>query len=82
MKIGQIRKITFSTLRGGLGANGGFCEFDSHTTRKCRVVMGAFKQLKWQIVKRDKHQQDWDYYFRTDQHVLDLMELNEVTGDL
>ncbi len=81
MKIGQIRKITFSTFRGALSANGGFYEYDQDVTRNCRVVISRFGTLKWQIVKR-KGQSDWDWALNTDQDVLDSLELNEVIGGL
>lgn len=81
MRIGQIRKITFSTFRGALSGNGGFYEFEQDVTRNCRVVLSKFGTLKWQIVKR-KNQHQWDWALEADQEVLDNLELNEVIGDL
>lgn len=81
MKIGQIRKITFSTFRGALSGNGGFYEFEQDVTRNCRVVLSNFGTLKWQIVRR-KNQHLWYWALGTDQEVLNNLELNEVLGDL
>lgn len=81
MKIGQIRKITFSTLRGAISGNGGFYEYDQDVTRNCRVVMSRFGSLKWQIVKR-RGQSDWDWALDTDQEILDSLKLNEVICNL
>jgi len=77
MKLGQIRKVTFSTFRGALSGNGGFYEYDQDVTRNCRIVISRFGNLKWQIVKR-KNQHLWDWALDTDQEVLDGLELNEV----
>ncbi|WP_417623083.1 hypothetical protein [Parasphingorhabdus sp.] len=77
MKLGQIRKVTFSTFRGALSGNGGFYEYDQDVTRNCRIVISRFGNLKWQIVKR-KNQHLWDWALDTDQEVLDSLELNEV----
>ena len=77
MKIGQIRKITFTTFRGALSGNGGFYEYEQDVTRNCRVVISRFGKLKWQIVKK-KNQSDWDWALDTDQEVLDSLTLSEV----
>lgn len=77
MRVGQIRKVTFSTFRGALSGNGGFYELDQDVTRNCRVVISNLGVLKWQIVKR-KDQHKWDWALETDQGVLDSLELNEV----
>jgi len=81
MRLGQIRKITFSTFRGALAGNGGFYEYEQDVTRNCRVVISSFGTIKWQIVKK-KNQSDWDWALNTDQEVLDNLELNDVLGDL
>ena len=81
MRLGQIRKITFSTFRGALASNGGFYEYEQDVTRNCRVVISSFGTLKLQIVKK-KNQSDWDWALNTDQEVLDNLELNDVLGDL
>ncbi|MGO2478046.1 MAG: hypothetical protein ACTH7Q_06715 [Pseudoalteromonas sp.] len=77
IKLGQIRKVTFSTFRGALSGNGGFYEYEQDVTRNCRVVISRFGALKWQIVKR-KDQRNWDWAINTDQEVLDNLTLSEV----
>tara|TARA_R100000541_G_C1873302_1_gene81208 strand:+ start:156 stop:398 length:243 start_codon:yes stop_codon:yes gene_type:complete len=77
MKIGQIKKVTFTTFRVTGSESGGVYEFEQDVTRNCRVVLSKFGGLKWQIVKK-KNQHLWDWALGTDQEVLDNLELNEV----
>lgn len=72
MKLGQIKKITFSTLRVGYSYGGAF-ECEEQVTRNCRLVLDKYKRLKWQIVKKNG-QKDWDYFLSVDQECLDNTE--------
>ena len=76
MKVRQIKKIKFNSLRDTLGDNyGECCDTDTLVVRKGRVVLGEYG-LKWQLVKDDEY--NYHYYNETDQECLDSHELNEV----
>ena len=76
MKVGQIKKITFHTLRVGC-SYGGVFEYDEQVTRNCRLVLDKSKNLKWQIVKK-KEQCEWDYFLSVDQECLDNTEYEDL----
>jgi len=70
MKLRQIKKVSFWTLRNGVASGGGVIfDIDTKVTRLCRVVRVA-DGLKWQIIKK-KHQHEWDYFLEQDQECLD-----------
>ena len=70
MKLRQIKKVRFWSLRNGIGSSGGVLfDCDTQVKRLCRVVRVA-DGLKWQIIKK-KYQHEWDYYLEQDQECLD-----------
>jgi len=76
MKVGQIKKIKFNSLRDTLGDNYGVCcDTDTLVVRKCRVVHGEFG-LKWQLVKDFEYMHH--YCNETDQECLDNGEIDDV----
>ena len=76
MKVRQIKKIKFNSLRDTLGDNYGVCcDTDTLVVRKCRVVLGEYG-LKWQLVVDDEYK--YHYYNETDQECLDNNEVGDV----
>lgn len=43
-------KVKFWSLRGALGASGGFMEVDREVIRTARRVVGRYGEWEWQIV--------------------------------
>lgn len=71
MKIRQIKKVTFWSLRNSLGCGLGVVfDCDEQVTRNCRVVKRKDGTLFWQIIKTHLNQSDWDYYLEQDQECL------------
>ena len=76
MKVRQIKKIKFWSLRDTLGDNYGVCcDSDTLVIRKCRVVLGKYG-LKWQLVKDEEYKHH--YCNETDQECLDNTDINDV----
>ena len=76
MKVRQIKRIKFWTLRDCIGDSGGvICDNDTQVIRKCRVVHGQYG-LKWQLVKDDEYMHH--YFNEVDQECLDETEINDV----
>ena len=75
MKVGQTKKLTFGVLRNGLSDGlGVIFDIDTEITRNCRVVLDEDGCKKWQIIKCDINQFDWDYCVDEDQICLDEYE--------
>jgi hypothetical protein len=69
MRSRQIKKLTFWTLRSGLGCDGGVVyDCDTKVTKLCRVVR-VKNGLKWQIIKNKS--QSYDHLNEVDQECLD-----------
>ena len=69
MRLRQIKKLTFWTLRSGLGCDGGVVfDCDTQVTKLCRVVR-INDGLKWQIIKNKT--QAFDGLNEVDQECLD-----------
>lgn len=77
MRVGQIRKIKFGSLRAGYSYYGGAFEADEYVTRNCRLILDKNGALKWQIIKK-KDQGDWDYCLEVDQECLDNTPFEEL----
>jgi len=76
MKVRQIKRIKFWTLRDCVGDSGGvICDSDTQVIRKCRVVLGEYG-LKWQLVKDEEYK--YHYCNETDQECLDNTPVNDV----
>ena len=76
MKVRQIKKIRFYSLRDLIGDEGGvICDNDTLVVRKCRVVIGDYG-LKWQLVKDEEYKHH--YCNETDQECLDNTLVNDV----
>ena len=71
MKLRQIKRVKFWSLRNGIGSSGGVLfDCDTQVERLCRVVRVA-DGLKWQIIKKPNIDYFDDYYFDVDQECLD-----------
>jgi hypothetical protein len=69
MKLRRIKRLTFWTLRSGIGESGGVIfDEDTKVTKLCRVVR-IHEGLKWQIVK-NKYQ-SFNELNEVDQECLD-----------
>lgn len=76
MKAFQTKKLTFGALRSELGSNlGVIFDVDTEITRNCRVVIGEDGLKKWQIIKVDIKQVEWDYFVDEDQECLNEIDI-------
>lgn len=76
MKVRQVKKVRFNSLRDTISDNYGVCcETDVLVVRKCRVVLGEYG-LKWQLVKDEEY--NHHYCNETDQECLDNHDINDV----
>ena len=76
MKLRQIKKIRFWSLRISFGESMGACfDTDTQVIRKCRVVR-CDDGIKWQLVKDAEY--NYHYFNEDDQECLDNTPIDDV----
>ncbi|QHJ82079.1 MAG: hypothetical protein [Caudoviricetes sp.] len=66
----RVIEVELDVLRNGIGSGGGVIyDIDKLEKRNIRRVRDA-TGWKWQLVRRDKHQEVWDYFFQQDRENL------------
>ncbi|MBU9823148.1 hypothetical protein J1782_24975 [Rahnella sp. BCC 1045] len=66
----RVIEVELDVVRNGIGSGGGVIyDIDRLEKRNIRRVRDA-TGWKWQLVRRDKHQEVWDYFFHQDRESL------------
>lgn len=63
-------EVELDVMRNGIGSGGGVIyDIDKVVKRNIRRVRDA-TGWRWQLVRKDKHQEVWDYFFDQDRESL------------
>ncbi|AVF34252.1 hypothetical protein [Rahnella sikkimica] len=66
----RVIEVEIDVVRNGIGSGGGVIyDIDKVVKRKIRRVRDA-TGWRWQLVRQDKHQEVWDYFFEQDRESL------------
>lgn len=66
----RVIEVELDVVRNGIGSGGGVIyDIDKVVKRNIRRVRDT-TGWRWQIVRQDKHQEVWDYFFQQDMESL------------
>lgn len=66
----RVIEVELDVVRNGIGSGGGVIyDIDKVVKRNIRRVRDA-TGWRWQLVRQDKHQEAWDYFFQQDMESL------------
>lgn len=66
----RVIEVELDVIRNGIGSGGGVIyDIDKVVKRNIRRVRDA-TGWRWQLVRQDKHQEVWDYFFEQDRESL------------
>lgn len=66
----RVIEVELDVVRNGIGSGGGVIyDIDKVVNRSVRRVRDT-TGWRWQLVRQDKHQEVWDYFFQQDMESL------------